>query len=51
VRQSLLSAQAFPRERFGDPPEFAHMVAAFVANGFANGTVLRLDAGTRMSKL
>jgi NAD(P)-dependent dehydrogenase (short-subunit alcohol dehydrogenase family) len=47
-RESLQSQSAFPR-RFGQPAEFAALVAHVLENSMLNGTVIRLDGGMRMA--
>lgn len=47
VRKALLDATEFPK-RAGDPTEFAGLVRHVVENSMLNGTVLRLDGGTRL---
>ncbi len=48
LRESLFAQQVFPNKRFGKPEEFAGLVLAIVENPMLNGSVIRLDAGTRM---
>ncbi|GAA5898960.1 hypothetical protein JCM5296_004427 [Sporobolomyces johnsonii] len=50
VRASLLRTTLFP-PRFGTPPEFAQLAVQVVENGYLNGTVIRLDGGSRMAKM
>ncbi|KAM0749752.1 NAD(P)-binding protein [Meredithblackwellia eburnea MCA 4105] len=50
VKESLLSTTLFPR-RFGQASEFAHLAASIIENGMLNGSVIRLDGGSRMSKM
>lgn len=45
------SHQCFPRDRFGNPSEFAHLVAFLITNSFMNAETIRIDAGIRMPKL
>ncbi|MGB6044511.1 MAG: SDR family oxidoreductase [Pirellulales bacterium] len=47
LRESLESQVPFPK-RFGQPEEFANLVAHVIENRMVNGTVLRLDGGLRM---
>ncbi|KAM0791130.1 hypothetical protein ACM66B_004416 [Microbotryomycetes sp. NB124-2] len=49
VKQGLLNSTLFP-QRFGDPPEYAHLACAIIENTYINGTTIRLDGGSRMSK-
>lgn len=49
VRENLLKSTLFP-PRFGKAEEYAHLAAAIVENPMLNGSVLRLDGGSRMSK-
>ncbi|KAK4046119.1 hypothetical protein OIV83_006345 [Microbotryomycetes sp. JL201] len=49
VKQGLLNSTLFP-QRFGEPPEFAHLACAIVENTYINGTTIRIDGGSRMSK-
>jgi NAD(P)-dependent dehydrogenase (short-subunit alcohol dehydrogenase family) len=48
VRDSLAKQPAFP-QRLGRPEEFAALVQHAIENRMLNGTVLRLDAGLRMT--
>lgn len=48
VRTSLLSQTVYPK-RFGQPREFAELVAHIVENSMLNGSVIRLDGALRMS--
>ncbi|MGE3319745.1 MAG: SDR family NAD(P)-dependent oxidoreductase [Candidatus Berkiella sp.] len=48
VRTSLLNQTVYPK-RFGQPQEFAELVAHIVTNSMLNGTVIRLDGALRMS--
>lgn len=50
VLDSLRNTHLFPT-RFGRPLEFAHLVVACLENQMLNGTVIRLDGGSRMSKM
>jgi NAD(P)-dependent dehydrogenase (short-subunit alcohol dehydrogenase family) len=47
-RSALFASQIFPNKRFGKAEEYAHLVLAIVENPMLNGSVIRLDAGTRM---
>ena len=51
VGKGLLKEHCGPLTRFGDPPEFGHMVVAMVENPYLNAETVRLDAGCRMPKL
>ncbi|HXS28148.1 MAG TPA: SDR family NAD(P)-dependent oxidoreductase [Steroidobacteraceae bacterium] len=46
VKERLVSTLEFPK-RMGSPAEFAALVAHIVENGYLNGEVIRIDAGTR----
>jgi NAD(P)-dependent dehydrogenase (short-subunit alcohol dehydrogenase family) len=48
LRTALFASQVFPNKRFGKPQEFAHLALAIIENPMLNGSVIRLDAGTRM---
>ncbi|ORY88170.1 hypothetical protein BCR35DRAFT_277220 [Leucosporidium creatinivorum] len=50
VREGLLRTTLFPA-RFGDPHEFAQLAVAVVENSMLNGSTIRLDGGSRMSKM
>ncbi|HKJ73882.1 MAG TPA: SDR family NAD(P)-dependent oxidoreductase [Alphaproteobacteria bacterium] len=45
-RDYLISTLEFPK-RGGQPPEFSALVAHIIDNGYLNGEVIRIDAGTR----
>jgi 3-hydroxyacyl-CoA dehydrogenase/3-hydroxy-2-methylbutyryl-CoA dehydrogenase len=45
-RDHLISTLEFPK-RGGQPPEFAALVAHIIDNPYLNGSVIRIDAGTR----
>src|SRR6266481_837648 len=47
VQQSLAASLPFPH-RFGNPLEFAKLVAHIIENSYLNGSVIRLDAAMRM---
>ncbi|KAL9062982.1 MAG: hypothetical protein Q9157_008496 [Trypethelium eluteriae] len=47
VRKGLESVLEFPK-RGGNPEEFASLVREIIENKMLNGTVIRLDGGTRM---
>jgi NAD(P)-dependent dehydrogenase (short-subunit alcohol dehydrogenase family) len=48
VKTALFASQVFPNKRFGKASEFADLCLAIVENPMLNGSVIRLDAGTRM---
>lgn len=48
VRESLAATVPFPK-RFGDPAEYAQLVAHIVENAMLNGSVIRLDGALRMA--
>ena len=48
MRNALFASQVFPNERFGKPDEYAHLCLSIIENPMLNGSVIRLDAGTRM---
>jgi len=48
VRTSLLNQTVYPK-RFGQPQEFAELVAHIVENSMLNGGVIRLDGALRMN--
>ncbi|KAG5923540.1 hypothetical protein E4U42_004926 [Claviceps africana] len=50
VRKSLEATYEFPR-RSGRPDEFARLVRHCIENAMLNGTVIRLDGGSRPSKI
>jgi len=50
VKDNLLRSTLFP-QRFGTADEFAALAASIIENGYLNGGVVRLDGGTRMSRL
>lgn len=47
ARASLYSQTLYPK-RFGDPQEYADLVAHIIQNPMLNGEVIRLDGGMRM---
>lgn len=47
VQDNLAKTMIFPK-RFGNPQEFAALVAHIIANGMINGEVIRLDGALRM---
>ncbi|WP_137155153.1 SDR family NAD(P)-dependent oxidoreductase [Rhizobium sp. FKL33] len=47
VIAGMLDGRMFP-ERFGEPDEFASLVASIVENSMLNGEIIRLDAGVRL---
>ena len=47
LKERLVSANVFPK-RFGEPEEFASLVAHLIENPMMNGSVVRLDAAARM---
>jgi len=46
----LLSAVPFPRDKFGQPEDFAKMVVSICENIMLNGEVIRLDGAIRHSQ-
>jgi NAD(P)-dependent dehydrogenase (short-subunit alcohol dehydrogenase family) len=48
MRTALFASQVFPNKRFGKAEEYAHLCLAIIENPMLNGSVIRLDAGTRM---
>ncbi|MBW0474306.1 hypothetical protein O181_014021 [Austropuccinia psidii MF-1] len=50
VKKNLMNAVEFP-VRFGEPHEFASLVLELIGNSYLNGTVIRIDAASRMGKL
>lgn len=48
MRTALFASQVFPNKRFGKPEEYAHLCLSIIENPMLNGSVIRLDAGTRM---
>ena len=50
VRKSLEATYEFPK-RSGQPAEFAGLVKHCIENVMLNGTVIRLDGGSRPSKI
>ncbi|KAK4701752.1 hypothetical protein P7C70_g4476, partial [Phenoliferia sp. Uapishka_3] len=50
TRENLLNGTLFPA-RFGKSEEFAHLAIAILENQMLNGTVIRLDGGSRMAKM
>ncbi|KAI5479699.1 hypothetical protein MNV49_002958 [Pseudohyphozyma bogoriensis] len=50
VKASLLATSLFPA-RMGHADEFAHLAMAVIGNQMLNGSVLRLDGGSRMAKM
>ena len=47
VRDPLIQMVQNPK-RFGDPVEYAALVAHIVNNGYLNGETIRLDGAIRM---
>lgn len=47
--QHLLDMPPFPNDAFGDPVDFAELVAHILDNQMLNGETIRLDAGKRLS--
>jgi hypothetical protein len=47
VQDNLIATMTFPK-RFGQPEEFASLVAHIIENGMINGEVIRLDGALRM---
>lgn len=47
VQNNLIASMPFPK-RFGEPKEFADLVAHIIKNPMINGTVIRLDGALRM---
>ncbi|EGG12014.1 uncharacterized protein MELLADRAFT_51479 [Melampsora larici-populina 98AG31] len=50
VRKNLLNVVEFP-SRFGQAKDFSGLVLECIRNEYLNGTVIRLDGGSRMGKL
>ncbi|KAH9823323.1 hypothetical protein DFH28DRAFT_1018288 [Melampsora americana] len=50
VRQNLLNVVEFP-PRFGKAQDFSGLVLECIRNEYLNGTIIRLDGGSRMGKL
>eukprot|EP01091_Cochliopodium_minus_P018887 TRINITY_DN7770_c0_g1_i1.p1 TRINITY_DN7770_c0_g1~~TRINITY_DN7770_c0_g1_i1.p1 ORF type:complete len:258 (+),score=58.28 TRINITY_DN7770_c0_g1_i1:32-805(+) len=50
VKKGLVEVTPFPK-RFGNPNEFAFLVAHIFQNNFLNGTTIRLDGGSRLPML
>lgn len=50
VQEGLLAGVVAPK-RFGEPEEFAMLVASIIDNGYLNGEVIRMDGGLRFSNL
>lgn len=50
VKKSLLNDCVYPK-RFGKPKEFANLVLFIIENVMLNGSVIRLDGSSRLSKL
>jgi NAD(P)-dependent dehydrogenase (short-subunit alcohol dehydrogenase family) len=48
MRTALFASQVFPNKRFGKAEEYAHLCLSIIENPMLNGSVIRLDAGTRM---
>jgi NAD(P)-dependent dehydrogenase (short-subunit alcohol dehydrogenase family) len=48
MRNALFASQVFPNKRFGKAEEYAQLCLAIIANPMHTGSVIRLDAGTRM---
>jgi 3-hydroxyacyl-CoA dehydrogenase / 3-hydroxy-2-methylbutyryl-CoA dehydrogenase len=46
VKTRLIETLEFPK-RMGEPAEFAALAAHIIENSYLNGTVIRIDAGTR----
>jgi 3-hydroxyacyl-CoA dehydrogenase / 3-hydroxy-2-methylbutyryl-CoA dehydrogenase len=46
VKTRLIDTLEFPK-RMGEPAEFAALAAHIIENSYLNGTVIRIDAGTR----
>jgi NAD(P)-dependent dehydrogenase (short-subunit alcohol dehydrogenase family) len=46
VKTRLVDTLEFPK-RMGEPAEFAALAAHLIENSYLNGTVIRIDAGTR----
>ncbi|HUN75259.1 MAG TPA: SDR family NAD(P)-dependent oxidoreductase [Steroidobacteraceae bacterium] len=46
VKTRLVDTLEFPK-RMGEPAEFAALAAHIIENSYLNGTVIRIDAGTR----
>jgi hypothetical protein len=49
--ERMLSGQAFPNRRIGQPAEYANLVCSIFENTYLNGEVIRLDAGARLNKV
>eukprot|EP00471_Norrisiella_sphaerica_P005093 CAMPEP_0184487418 /NCGR_PEP_ID=MMETSP0113_2-20130426/10046_1 /TAXON_ID=91329 /ORGANISM="Norrisiella sphaerica, Strain BC52" /LENGTH=299 /DNA_ID=CAMNT_0026869729 /DNA_START=17 /DNA_END=916 /DNA_ORIENTATION=- len=50
AKKSLAKQCEFP-SRLGNPEEYAHLAKHIIENQYINGTVIRIDAGIRMSKM
>mmetsp|Transcript_19520 Transcript_19520/g.30992 ORF Transcript_19520/g.30992 Transcript_19520/m.30992 type:complete len:252 (-) Transcript_19520:104-859(-) len=50
AKASLAKQCEFPK-RLGTPEEYAHLATHIIENQYINGTVIRIDAGIRMSKM
>ncbi|KAG0147087.1 hypothetical protein CROQUDRAFT_62151 [Cronartium quercuum f. sp. fusiforme G11] len=50
LRKNLLKVVEFP-PRFGQAQDFSSLVVECIRNQYLNGTVIRIDAGSRMGKL
>lgn len=50
VKAGLLNCTLFPA-RFGEADEFGHLAIAIIENQMLNGSVIRLDGGSRMTKM
>ncbi|GAA5990157.1 hypothetical protein JCM10908_005849 [Rhodotorula pacifica] len=50
VRASLLKSTLYP-PRFGESHEYAQLALQIVENGYLNGNTIRIDGGSRMSKM
>jgi NAD(P)-dependent dehydrogenase (short-subunit alcohol dehydrogenase family) len=48
LRTALFASQVFPNKRFGKAEEYALLCLSIIENPMLNGSVIRLDAGTRM---
>lgn len=46
--EEYLGQIALSPKRLGKPEEFAHLVESLITNPYVNGSVIRLDAGTRL---
>ncbi|GAA5878292.1 hypothetical protein JCM3774_001144, partial [Rhodotorula dairenensis] len=50
VRASLLKSTLYP-PRFGESHEYAQLALQIIENGYLNGNTIRIDGGSRMSKM